>query len=376
MNKIDNLTIVFSGQKMWDWNTSWWWIEKVEEKTKKDFSKLLYWDDFKDKSKELQEKEEEEYLNDRVNIFFINWKYYACLAEIAPEKELKLKELNNDKNLKYLEKRAIFFDNIKRVGDKIIMSNNLWNFIVFDKNTDNIIYESKKGEILAEESLGKSILTIIKPYWLTSELNIETWEESENETENKRVKYSFLWKRFWKLIIPTYFIENNDFDWFLRSSYLWKLLKLWKKWTNIFDIANKPEFKEILLETIENNFSIFATKIKFEKDIDWWPFFNWLEKYIEENYEKYSQIIKLDNMWKNYSKIGKSVIKQTHYNWEAIDCQYFYVKLFDKKFLKMEKKDWVEYKRWDYYICKEVLTWDEYLIKLDENSNIEHVVKK
>jgi len=323
----------------------------------------------------------DDYLLNTWKVFIVDWKYYVHNNELITTTQSILDEFKYDNSLDYLEKKAHLFDDMYQINDKIVLSNKWWNFIIFDKNTENIIYESKKWESISEESLNPIIVTILKPYWLKAELNIETWEVIEEETKENKIKKGLF--GLWKLVIPTYFIENNDFDWFLRSPYLWKLLKLWKHWNNIFDIADKPAFKKILLETIKENFSYFLTKIKFEDGIDWWSFFNWLEDYIEENYEKYTEICEL-NDWRfffnreNHSKYLKWLM-----SWEFDEKNY--LKLLPNKYLEIYSESsmtekWspvlpILNKNW-YMTWKEVLTWEEFLVKLDENGEIKHIIKK
>jgi len=300
------------------------------------------------------------------NIFHIfNWYIYTTNWETYP-----IQELNKNYCIK--------FDNISVDDWKIIMYNNWWNFIVFDEKTENIIYESKKWDSFVEITKEHKKVKYTNFIDQNVEFDIDLGEE---KIEYKKIRKTFFW--IWKLIIPTHFIANNDYDWFLRSPYLKELLKLWNDWNNIFDIINELiDLKKVLLETIEKNFDFLRTDIKFEKGIHWWTFFNWLEKYIEENYEKY-EIINWLNSWRFYlnrEKYSKHLKWLMSWEWSGKN----YLKLGLNKFIEIDSErsmteKWspnLPVKIWEYILWKEILSWDEYLVKLDKEWNILHVIKK
>jgi len=239
------------------------------------------------------------------NIFILNWRYYHCLKYTYAAQDLFLSE-----------NQATKFNEIQEVDWKIIMYNEFWkDFIIFDREIENVFYKWKKWE---EVLIMDGEVSIYKPYYallleendetgnkteytwkVSSVLNLKTWEETFDEYEDK---YTFLWEIFWNLIFPEYFNKNiNDIEWFLWSTFFWDFLAIFfknqdfkRKSLNMIlsdkDLgywleAIKAIFKELLFY-IKNNSAEFSQNFNFKalkiKNIDFLKTEEYVWKIIEE----------------------------------------------------------------------------------------------
>ncbi|MDQ7009661.1 MAG: hypothetical protein Q9M94_05210 [Candidatus Gracilibacteria bacterium] len=176
----------------------------------------------------IEREEKHEILLTYNNIFFINGLYCVHKKELSPAVEKELNELNKSEDLKYLEKRVIFFENIEEVNDKIIMSNVGGNFIVFKKDNTDLFFESDLGDELLNKSLLNQFNDKLKIktsygsiYWYDLKTKNKSLEEYEDKYSfgGKLIKDKFTTNSYKednaKLVLP----EFLSIDQFLDSSY-------------------------------------------------------------------------------------------------------------------------------------------------------------
>ncbi|MDQ7023127.1 MAG: hypothetical protein Q9M97_06410 [Candidatus Gracilibacteria bacterium] len=115
------------------------------------------------------------------------------------------------------------FENIKEIEGKIIMSNNGGNFIIFDKKTENIVYESKKGDSFIEMTKEDNGIRYKDANGLFVEYDLNLAEEKYDDYKYK--KTLFLRKKIFPSNDMKAFIESPLFGDFLNEALKKKFKK-------------------------------------------------------------------------------------------------------------------------------------------------------
>jgi len=195
-------------------------------------------------------------------VFILNWEYYYCTNETYPAQLLFLNE-----------NQARKFDKIQEIDWKIIMCNKFWkDFIIIDKEKNEIIFESKKWEIFIEIIKKGNTIRIGKKCWLIYEYNIDL---NEKKFDSYKDIYEVKW---WKLV--NFFINKLNFK-------IWKL-KL-PEFINIEELLDTPYFWDIIAIALSDEQYRRKTFFECTQDpnfidiyIAWWNIFTDKSEIIEE----------------------------------------------------------------------------------------------
>ncbi|MDQ7009660.1 MAG: hypothetical protein Q9M94_05205 [Candidatus Gracilibacteria bacterium] len=271
------------------------------------------------------------------------------------------------------------FENIKEIEGKIIMSNNGGNFIIFDKKTENIVYESKKGDSFIEMTKEDNGIRYKDANGLFVEYDLNLAEEKYDDYKYK--KTLFLRKKIFPSNDMKAFIESPLFGDFLNEALKKKFKKKGKtiikkgkkikirgetikiKGKTVFEI---DELEELLL-LYYGTFKKEPSKVIFSKKTKS-TFSHRLSVYINN--------LQFTSNEKNKSISNKISFKKyvlvNRLNKLNKEEDSKYLKLALNKFIEIDEK----VKIGGYISGKEILTGGEYLVKLDKKRNIEHVIKK